>query len=233
MHAAQLKSSPAPEPRPVDATALTRLWLAATATWAHRWTSACGDLPIDDHGHLTAAGSLWARGLAGFDERQMLDALASFVAAGAEWPPMLPEMRVRCFGLPTFETVNHELLTKTTPDRSAFARMVWGYIADPHNYRIAPAREQERTRKAAYDLACEAVMRGEPLPGPIAGVIEQQQSDLIPKGIPATPEARKANLARLLGEEFNPVAADRSLEELQSREARRERKRVSAPELQP
>jgi hypothetical protein len=88
-------------------------------------------------------------------------------------------------------------------------------------------------RKQAYDLACEAVMRGEPLPGPIAGVIEQQQPDLIPKGIPATAEARKANLARLLGEEFNPVAAERSLDDMLAEQARQERLRKPPTEMLP
>jgi hypothetical protein len=230
MRAVPLKSSDEPTRSNATTAALTCLWLAATATWGHRWTSPYGDLPIDDNGHLTVAGTLWAQGLAGFTEGRLLAALEHFVRIGEAWPPNLPEMRARCYGIPSFEAVNAELLTTTTPERTPFARMVWAQITDPYNYRIAPTREQERVRRQAYDLACEAVMRGEPLPGPIAGAVEHQQPQLVPSGIPETREAREAKLASLLGEDFHPEAARRSLDELRAQESRRERMRSLAAE---
>lgn len=202
------KSSNETAPRSASVPALTKLWLGATATWGHRWTSACGDLPIDDNARLTVAAQLWAKGLAEFTEREILDALAAFVTAGADWPPNLPDFRRQCFGIPTFAAVNSEILTQVNADRSPFARLVWQQI-DGYQHRHASARDAERMRRDAYARASEHVLGGGELPGPIAGELEHQQP--LPIGIPATREERVERMKQLLGDSFSERAANRKV----------------------
>lgn len=202
---------------------LSRIWLAAQAVWGHKWTSTQGDLPIDDHGQLTVAGNLWANGLRGITERQVLDAFDRLTKLGHEWPPNLPELRKAAAGLPDFEAVNAEILTTENAKRSDFARLVWSFI-DGYQHRHARAEDAKRMRRDAYERAAEHVLQGGALPGPVAGEIEHQE--LIPAGIPAKREDRVAKLASLLGEDFRPEAANRTIDELNAQEARRESHRV-------
>jgi len=206
MRAAPQKSSAESTPRSDMVAALTKLWLGATATWGHRWTTTCGDLPIDRNAQLTVAAQLWAKGLAEFTEREILGALAAFVTAGADWPPNLPDFRRQCFGIPSFAAVNEEILTQVNADRSPFARLVWQQI-DGYQHRHASARDAERMRRDAYARATEYVLAGGALPGPIAGELEHQQP--LPIGIPPTREERVERMRKLLGSAFSERAANR------------------------
>jgi len=191
---------------------LSRIWLAAQAVWGHKWTSSNGDLPVDDSGQLTVAGALWANGLKGITERQVMEALDRLAKVGSEWPPSLPDLRKAAFGIPDFAAVNHELLTTGNAKRTAFARLVWSFITDPYAYRIASARDAERIRRAAYDWACEHLMTGGALPPPPAGELEHQGA-LIPQGIPKSREGRVEHLRQMLGDDFSDEATSATSED--------------------
>lgn len=201
-------SDEVPRDNPKAPAMLTRIWLAAQAAWGHRWTSAQGDLPIDDHGRLTVAGALWANGLRGLTERQVLDGLGRLAMSGNDWPPTLPELRRAAFDLPSFGDIDTEILTRDTAHRSDFARLVWSFI-DGYQHRRVRADEAKRMRREAYEKACDHVMRGGALPARPAAVVEHQSSPK-PKGIPATREGRTARLAQLLGEDFRPAPESRN-----------------------
>lgn len=68
------------------------------AAYGHRWTSGCGDLPIDDDGRLTAAGVIWSQALAGFADEVILRTVGQAVISGGAWPPNLAEFRQLCVG---------------------------------------------------------------------------------------------------------------------------------------
>ncbi|MDI9240761.1 hypothetical protein QLQ15_17800 [Lysobacter sp. LF1] len=205
------------EPLPVNPHApgmLARLWLAAQAVWGHKWTSMQGDLPIDGTGRLTVAGNIWANGLRGLTERQVLDAFDRMAKEGREWPPNLPELRKIAAGVPDFEAVNSELLTRTSAQRSPFSRLVWTFV-DGHLHRQAGAAEARRMRREAYDRAVENVLKGLALPPQPAGEIDYHPFKPVLQ-VPGTQADRAAKLRLLLGEVFNPEAANRSLDELAS-----------------
>ena len=196
-------SSAAVARSPATAEALTALWLAATGTWSGKWTAKHGDLPMDDDGCLTVCGLLWARGLAGFDERHMLAALDFFIQRGDDWPPDLPEFRKQCFGIPPFYEVSAELVTPEPPEgRSRFAILTGSFI-DWHAHRHAGRDGAVAIRREAYQRACAHVLRGEPLP-PAPKRRIAYNANPPPRNIPKTREARTAHLQKLLGEDFNP-----------------------------
>ena len=208
-HGEQPTSLVAPLRRnPRAAQMLTRIWLAAQAVWGHKWTSTQGDLPIDDNGQLTVAGQVWANGLRGITERQVLDAFDRCARLGQEWPPNLPELLKAAAGVPEFEELNHELLTCDPAHRSAFARLVWSFI-DGYQHRHARAEEAKRMRRHAYERGIEHLLRGGELPASPSGDLSHQHA---PAGIPKTREARIARLEGLLGEDFHEEAANRILD---------------------
>jgi len=227
-HDALPRSSDEPaRSNPRAAQMLSRIWLAAQAVWGHKWTSTRGDLPIDDHGQLTVAGQLWANGLRGITERQVLDAFDRLTKLGTEWPPNLPELRKAAAGIPSFDEINHELLTTDTAHRSAFARLTWSFV-DGYQHRHARAEDAKRMRREAYERAAEHVLQGGALPGPVAGEIEHQ-GQLIPQGIPTDRQARIDHLRGVLAKDgvvMNEAAASRTIDELNTSEARREAHRV-------
>ena len=203
MHDAPEKSLAEPlQPNPRPGEALSRIWLAAQAVWGHKWTSANGDLPIDDSGRLTVAGSLWAEGLRGITERQVHDALHRMAKLAREWPPTLPELRKAALGIPDFEAVSCEIISTQHIKRSAFARLVWSFV-DAHAHRHAHAKDAERMRREAYERACNYLMSGGRLPPEPEAELTQ---DARPQGIPSERDQRIERLKRNLGDQFNPKA---------------------------
>lgn len=184
--------------------------------YGHTWASQYGTRPEG------IAADTWAGVLAGLGPEQLASGLRACAASGSEFPPNAPRFRAMCFGLPTFAQVNAEILTTTTATRSPFARLVWSHI-DGYVHRHASAKEAERMRRDAYELACSEVMDGKPLPLEAAGTLEAPSTTDLPSGIPATREARIAKLQGLLGENFNPHAASRSMEDLHHEQDRVER----------
>jgi hypothetical protein len=203
---------------------LSRIWLAAQAVWGHKWTSSNGDLPIDDNGQLTVAAALWAEGLRGLTERQVMAALDRLAKTGSEWPPNLPELRKAAFGIPAFAAVNNEILTTTSDKRTAFARLVWSFIVDPYAYRHCSAKDAERLRRDAYEQACEHLMTGGGLPPEPAGEIAHDTAHRS-LGIPKEREDRVAHLRKILGPDFSEVAVTvRNEDELRKHHATQDKR---------
>ncbi|MFC3549568.1 hypothetical protein ACFOLC_00900 [Lysobacter cavernae] len=139
-----------------------------TGLYGNTWTSNYGDQP------RSLVGAEWARTLAGLNRAQIDAGFDACRTEGAEFPPSAPRFRSVCLGIPSFAVVNVELLTRSNAERSPFSRLVWQHI-DGHAHRHASASDAKRTRKEAYDVTCELVMRGELLPVTVAGEIEHVQ----------------------------------------------------------
>lgn len=130
------------------------------AAWGHRWTSQLGDLPFNDDGTLTVAGSLWIHQLAGISQRQVLEALAEF-AGSSDWPPSLAQIRKRAIGIPTLDQVRLDLGAKA----HGFTRLVWSYV-DAWAFSRADQRTADSMLRAAYDFATEQRLAGTEYPDP-------------------------------------------------------------------
>lgn len=194
------------------------VWLHMAGIFGHAFTSAFGD---NSRSH---AGAEWATALAGFNRAQIDRGLDACRNSGAEFPPSATRFKAMCLGIPTFAQVNAEILTATGATRSPFSRLVWSHI-NAYAHRHVGAKEAERMRRDAYELACSEVMDGKPLPLQPAGELEAPDATELPSGIPATREGRIAKLQSLLGEVFNPRAAQRSMEDLHREQDRSERVR--------
>lgn len=181
--------------------------------YGHAWTSSYGD------NSRSPAGAEWARTLQGLTRPQVEAGFDACRAEGAEFPPSAPRFRGMCMGIPAFAAVNAELLTTTSATRTPFARLVWSFIADPYVYRHLSARDAERTRREAYDQACEHLMTGGGYPPAPAGEIEHDRAPQ-PRGIPKTREERIANLQRL-GIPVSQLVIDGATEEEIQRTHRR------------
>jgi len=158
--------------------------------YGHTWASQFGVQPEG------TAAETWAASLAGLSGPQLAAGLQACVAEGSEWPPGAPRFRAMCLGIPSFVAVQYEV-TRADAERSPFTRSVWQFI-DGYAYRHASARECQKLLQAAYDRARDMVMRGVPLPEPIAGAIDHQPGE----SVPATAAQRQqhlANIAEILG----------------------------------
>lgn len=151
--------------------ALRRLWERMATLYDNGWTSKHGISPERTQGGgLTLAGDTWSRALAGVTESQIAAAIGACMIAGEEWPPKPGEFRALCFGVPTFEDVAAQLITRRV-DVSRFGRKVWEEIRDPYEFRTAPAPRQEALLRGAYARAKTWTMAGNPLPPePIAPI---------------------------------------------------------------
>lgn len=167
--------------------------------YGHKWSSRNGETPEK------GCGETWAKALASLTAEQIGRGVEACINSGDPWPPELPPFRMRCFGIPTFEVVNDEILSSAHAERSPFARFVWQHI-DAWRHRGASERKAEQMRRNAYDAAVAKVLAGHPLPEPVAGVLEQQPAPK-PQGIPGAFDARVERMRALLGDEFNPAAA--------------------------
>lgn len=171
-----------------------------TEIYGQKWTSRNGESPEK------GSGETWAKALAALTVEQIAQGIEASVATGDPWPPELPPFRMRCYGIPSFDAVNAEILSSTAhAERSPFARLVWEHV-DSWRHRSAVERKAEQMRRTAYDAAVAKVLAGHPLPGPIAGVLEQQPEPK-PQGIPGAFDARVQRMQELLGDDFNPAAA--------------------------
>lgn len=180
---------------------LAKVWAMGIGAWGHRWTSALGELPLNDDGSVTVSAALWSRHLAGIPERDVLAAIDHF-AGRSDWPPSLAEIRKQAFGIPSLVQVRREITQDV--ERSPFTRSVWALI-DAYAFRHASSKDADRLLQAAYDAAQDLAMDGQPLPQPAAAAIEQDE-----QRAPVVPETREARIERLrtmLGEDFNPEAA--------------------------
>lgn len=177
------------------------LWAHMASRFGHTWVSQYGDDPNGMAGHA------WNQDLQGLSRAQLDAGIAALRDEPSDFPPSAPRFRAMCFGIPPFAAVNVELLTRTSSQRSAFARMVWQHV-DGYQHRHAHAKDAERMRRDAYAEAARLVMAGEALPGPISGELEFQGTPPA-VGIPKTRDERVQRLREVLGGEFRERAANR------------------------
>jgi hypothetical protein len=195
-----------PSMAPQSASRIETLCAKMAALYGNAWTSQYGDDPSND------AARAWALALAGLNGEQLATGLRACVAEGREFPPSAPRFRAMCLDIPRFAAVDRELLTATKDKRTRFARLVWGFIADPYAYRHASAKEAERLRREAYEQACEHCMTGGDLLPEPAGEIAHDHAPLSPS-IPKAPEERRAHMRQILGDDFNEFAANAASED--------------------
>lgn len=170
------------------------LWARMLALFGHTWASQYGTVPEG------IAADTWASALAGITPEQLADGLRNCVAEGREFPPSAGRFRAMCLGVPSFAAVKAELLTRDAK-RSPFVILVWSYV-DAHRVRTSDSATSDRLLQAAYELAREKVMRGEPLPqAPIA----ELEHDEPPAPKPASP-ARAAEALAEARELLGPAA---------------------------
>lgn len=123
--------------------------------YGHTWASQYG---------ATAAGKAaetWAAVLGGLSGEQLAQGLRACRDEGAEFPPAAPRFRAMCFGIPSLDAVALQVRKPDTASR--FARAVWRFI-NGYEWRHASEQDRQRMLRSAYNLARDAVMRGEPLP---------------------------------------------------------------------
>ena len=186
------------------------------ALYGNTWASQYG---VEAKG---LAAETWATALSGLSGEQLAEGLRTCVVEGREFPPGAPRFRAMCLGVPTFDRVQLELRKPDTASR--FSRAVWMYL-DTYAYRTADtARAAERLLRAAYELAHESVMRGEPLPENPIGALAKP-APRAPKITPGVAEQNLAECKRIL----EPTAAERA--EAAERERKAEEARAIAAEL--
>lgn len=174
-----------------------RLFERMASLYGHRWASQYG---VAFSG---IAADTWASALSGITPQQIADGLRACVAEGDEWPPAAPRFRAMCLGIPSYATVKLES-TRPGEQRSRFTRSVWLKV-DSYAHRHASVRDADKMLKDAYEIACEEVMHGVPLPEQPVALIEQVKPPKVV--LPDSREARARKLAALLGEEYNPDTA--------------------------
>lgn len=163
---------------------IERLWERMSDVFGTRWTSQFGD---DAHG---GAGQTWAKCLAGLAPQQIAAGFEAMFASATTWPPSATEFRAMCAGVPSLQSVRADLASAGA-QRAPFTRLVWSKITDPYRYRTGDARESDALLSAAYDVAREHVLRGEPLPEVLPEIAVEP-----PRRSPATPETSSREIAR-------------------------------------
>lgn len=191
-------SEPARAAMPRNA-AMRRFWARMVAIYGHKWASAYGDACERDDGALTVAGDTWQRGLAGVGERQIALGLQACLTSADPWPPTLPAFRALCLGIPPLRAVLAEVNAQLRRgsagggDPAPFVRLVWMHL-DTYRLRHANTDRADQLIRDAYEIAREAVMRGEPLPEPAAAAIDAPRAA---KSKPADPAVVAAELAKM------------------------------------
>lgn len=176
---------------------LDQFWRRMLAMFGNTWASQYGERPDG------ITSDTWAGVLSGVTGPQIAAGLHACAAEGREFPPNAPRFRAMCLGIPSFARVRLEI-TQSGMERSPFTRSVWTFV-DGHDYRHASAKDADRILQAAYDAAHDLAMRGEPLPQPAAAELEHEAPP--PVVLPDTKEARIEHMRALLGDDFNPAAA--------------------------
>ncbi|PMQ04188.1 hypothetical protein DyAD56_15985 [Dyella sp. AD56] len=165
---------------------LDKFWLKMAHMFGNTWTKQYG---VDPAGN---AADTWSAALAGVTPAQIALGLQAALARGLEWPPSAPRFRAMCMGIPSIASVRHDmghLGEFITP----FVRQFWTYL-NTGEYNSGDQFRCERAVSEAYELTCEHVMRGWPLPPPVAGVIKHEKPA---KPVPANDETVRRELARM------------------------------------
>lgn len=122
--------------------------------YGYAWTSQYGE----SSGGV--GGEAWGRALAGLTVTQIGDAIQSCEAVADDFPPSMPKFRRMALGVPSLAKAKDDVRNGRT---TGFTRLLWRYM-DPHHYRNASHKDADRMIHDAYELASEALMRGEPMP---------------------------------------------------------------------
>lgn len=145
-----------------SATLAGYVWLQMGGLYGRTWAASNGDDPTG------VSGQQWAATLAGLTRTQIDRAIEACRREGSDWPPGAPRFKAMALGVPSESAVRFEL--RGDNGRSPFTRLVWTFI-DSHLFRMASADQAGRMIRDAYELAREAVMRGEPMPDePVAAL---------------------------------------------------------------
>lgn len=145
-----------------------------------------GELPLDESGRLTAAGTLWAQQLGGIAERDVLEAI-SYFSGRRVWPPALAEIRMRALGIPELVEVQRDIGTR----KLGFTRLVWSFM-DLHAFTRSDNRESERILRNAYDFAVEQRLSGAEYPDPPLAIAHEPRPAFVPD--PAVVEKARREL---------------------------------------
>lgn len=124
--------------------------------YGHKWVSQYGT----DTDSVSAR--VWRDGLASLELVQIGAAVRHYKnqSIAATWPPSIPEFRREALGLPSLAAYRHALINKQV---SPFTLLASRYV-DSYRLRNASSKEHDKLTEEAYQLACEAIERGEDLP---------------------------------------------------------------------
>lgn len=145
-----------------------------TGLYNHKWVAACGDLPVDNRGHLTLVGALWAEGLAGFSPLQLRAALCACINRADTWPPVLSEFRALCLGIPSLQAVRADIGKRSL----GFTRLVWQHL-DHFAFTRNDQRTSDRLLSDAYDYARERRMCGDEYPDAPAQLTQDKPAPFV------------------------------------------------------
>ena len=147
---------------PLSSTVVRNLWVRFAEIYGRTWTNSFGEDP--DGG----AAETWAKGLAGLTNEQLADGLRACVRRPNDFPPSLSTFNMLCRGIPSLFEVKKQL-APGSGHVSGFARLVWQH-ADHYRLKHESAEKSDRLLRDAYDYAYELVLKGEPLPEPVAAL---------------------------------------------------------------
>lgn len=175
---------------------LDNFWLRMAGMFGHTWTSQYGAAPQG------IGGDTWAAALSGVSGEQIAAGLKATLLLASDFPPSAPRFRALCFGIPSLGQVRVELMPGH-PSPSRFARMVWSFV-DSWRYRQSSESKQDAMLREAYELARDAVMRGEPLPAEPVAAIEAPEEKAFTPARPETVAEAAARIAAALGTPEKP-----------------------------
>lgn len=165
--------------------ALRRLWDRMAAIYGHAWTSAYGLAPAG------ACADEWALAIGSMDRAQATRAIERCRISGDRFPPTPSLFREWGLGIPSFEAVRAELLSRDSSQLSPFAVAVARRM-DLWAWRHADADRADRMLREAYAATRDALMRGEPLPERALEIAAPVEAPRI-----STPEVGRAALASI------------------------------------
>lgn len=165
---------------------LDKFWVKMAHMFGNTWTRQYG---VDPAG---SAADTWSAALAGMSPEQIAGGLQATLARGLEWPPSAPRFRAMCMGIPSIASVRHDM---AHPGRviAPFMRQFWLYL-NGYEYNSGDDYRCERAINEAYELVCDHVMRGKPLPPPTTAALEHKKPA---KPIRASDETARRELSRM------------------------------------
>ena len=131
---------------------MQELWTRMVRIYGLRWTSGFGE--SDD--------GTWLTGLHGLMPEELANGVRACIDRPSGWPPLLPEFRALCLGIPDLETAVHKALKGDSDDPvvEAMRKAVSSWDFTHHS-----AEHVERRLRGCYpDIAEKFVTRHLSLP---------------------------------------------------------------------